>query len=243
LRILVDYILNNARLSSGDTIDFLYENVKTIQRLLVINQYDHKHYYFELKSFHEARLYCEYHHYHNITKTFVYFIRTDINQYLIQSSTFDEINLLMNENIMYGILPEEQSLVSLKEILSFVYKDLSSSIEERSQRDQSLYRFCLQIESTLRQMQGEFKLIVPNINGDETEEEYIENLEYLVYGWETILHEEMNNELNKRVLNSTPLAELEFWHERSIRITSILEQMKKGLVIYYFLRFESICLR
>lgn len=112
---------------------------------------------------------------------------------------------------------------------------VSSSIEEISERDQlrlSLNRFRLQIESTLRQMQGEFNLIIPNknllMNGEETEEEYIENLEYLVYDWEGILHEEMNNELNKRVLNSNPLAELEFWHERSIRITSILEQMKKG---------------
>jgi hypothetical protein len=162
-----------------------------------------------------------------------------MNQYLIQSSTFDEMKAVMNENIIYGIIPEGEPLESLVEILSFVYKDIlppiTSTIEEISERDElrlSLNRFCLQIESTLRQIQGEFKLIIPNknfvVNGEETEEEYIENLEYLVYNWETILHEEMNNELNRRVLNSTPLAELEFWHERSIRITSILEQMKKG---------------
>ncbi|CAF3159153.1 unnamed protein product, partial [Rotaria sp. Silwood2] len=67
------------------------------------------------------------------------------------------------------------------------------------------------------------------LNGDETDEEYIENLEYLVYNWKRTLHEEINNELNKRVINSNPLAELEFWHERSIRVTSILEQMQKGI--------------
>ena len=81
-------------------------------------------------------------------------------------------------------------------------------------------------------MQGEFHLTIPNknllLNNEENDEEYIENLEYLVYDWETILHEEMNNELNKRVVDASPLAELEFWHERSIRITSILEQMSKG---------------
>ncbi|CAF4750183.1 unnamed protein product, partial [Rotaria sp. Silwood1] len=103
---------------------------------------------------------------------------------------------------------------------------ISPSIEETSQRDElhlSLNRFLLHIKSTLRQIQGEFNLIISNknflINGDETDEEYIENLEYLFYNWERILHEEMNNELNKRVIDSSPLAELEFWHERSIRIT------------------------
>ncbi|CAF1502654.1 unnamed protein product [Adineta steineri] len=243
----IDYVFNNARLSTGDIIDSMYENVRNIQRLLVINQYDNKHYYFQLRSFHEARLYCEYQHYHNLTKKiFIYFIRTDINQYLIQSSTYDEMNLLMNENLIYGIIPEEQPLESLSEILSLIYKNLlppindqslklsSFIVEETSERDQlrlSLNRFHLQIQSTLRQMQGEFHLMISNknlfINGEETEEEYIENLEYLVYDWEAILHEEMNNELNKRILNTNPLDELEFWHERSIRITSILEQMKK----------------
>ena len=153
------------------------------------------------------------------------------------------MNLIMNENLIYGILPEGEPLESLIEILNFIYKDLlppiTVSFENLSERDElrlNLNRFCLQIESTLRQMQGEFKLIIPNknvlFNAEETEEEYIENLEYLVYNWETILHEEMNNELNRRVLNSTPLAELEFWHERSIRITSILEQMKKGSFLH-----------
>ncbi|CAF0941568.1 unnamed protein product [Rotaria sordida] len=250
----IDYVINHAHLLSGDTIDSSYEYLKNIQRLLVINQYDNKNYYFELKSFRQIHLYCEYYHYYNlIKKTFIYFIRTDIKQYLIQSSTFDEMNLIMNENIIYGIIPEEQPpLVSLVEILSFIYNHIlpsineqsskngliSPSIEEPSQRDQlylGLNRFRLHIKSTLRQMQGEFNLIIPNknflINGDETDEEYIENLEYLVYNWERILHEEMNNELNKRVLNSSPLAELEFWHERSIRITSILEQMKKDDVM------------
>ncbi|CAF4411163.1 unnamed protein product [Rotaria sp. Silwood2] len=248
-----DYVINHARLLSGDTIDLSYEYLKNIQRLLVINQYDNKNYHFELKSFHQIHLYCECYHYYNlIKKTFAYFIRTDIKQYLIQSSTFDEMNLIMNENIIYGIIPEEQPLVSLLDSLSFIYNHIlptineqsskngliSPSIEESFQRDQlhlSLNRFRLHIKSTLRQMQGEFNLIIPNknflINGDETDEEYIENLEYLIYNWEKILHEEMNNELNKRVLNSSPLGELEFWHERSIRITSILEQMKKDDVM------------
>lgn len=95
-----------------------------------------------------------------------------------------------------------------------------------------LDRFCSQIQSTVRQIQGEFTLVIPTKNlsmtGEETEEEYIENLEYLLYDWEGILHEELNNELNRRVIQSTPLAEIEFWHERSIRITSLLEQMKRG---------------
>jgi hypothetical protein len=228
--------------------------LKNIQHLLVLNQYDNKRYHFQLKSIDETRLYCEYHHYHNITrKIFIYFIRIDIQQYLIQSSTYDEMNLIMNDNIIYGIIPDEQPLVSLLEILSLVYKDLLPSInnqkifDETSQYDQlrlSLNHFCLQIESTIRQMQGEFNLIIPEkyliFNGNETEEEYIENLEYLVYNWETILHKEMNNELNKKVLNSSPLDELEFWRERSIRITSILEQMKKGFVLIFHIFFQFI---
>ena len=219
----------------------MYEDLKEAQRLLVINQYDHKRYYFGLYTIHEARLYCEYYHYHNITrKTFVYFIRLDIQQYLIQSSNYDEMSMIMNENIIYGIIPDEQPLESLLEILSSIYNDLlpPASKEETSQHDQlrlSFNHFRLQIESTLRQIQGEFHLTVPQeylvFNGEESEDEYIENLEYLVYNWESILQKEMNNEFNKRVFNSTPLDELEFWHERSIRISSILEQMKKDDVM------------
>jgi hypothetical protein len=222
--LLVDFVFNHARLSTGDTID----DLKNIQRLFVINQYDHKRYHFGLNSIHEARLYCEYHHYHNITttrKTFVYFIRM---KYLIQSSTYDEMSVIMNENIIYGIVPDEQPLESLLEILSSVYNDLLPHDQLRL----NLNHFRRQIESILRQMQGEFNLIIPNdFNGEETEDEYVENLEYLVYNWESILQKEMNKVLNKRILNSSPLDELEFWHERSIRISSILEQMKKDDVI------------
>ncbi|CAF5192056.1 unnamed protein product, partial [Rotaria magnacalcarata] len=129
----IDYVMNYARLSSGDSIDSAYEYLKTIQRLLVMNQYDNKNYYFELKSYRETHLYCEYYHYHNLTKkTFVYFIRTDIQQYLIQSSTFDEMNLIMNENITYGFIPEEQPLVSLVEILSLIYHDILPSVNQQS---------------------------------------------------------------------------------------------------------------
>lgn len=142
---LVNYVINNARLSSGDIID---ETIQTIQRLLVINEYDNKHYYFELKSFHEARLYCEYQHYHNIgRKTFIYFIRTDINQYLIQSSTYDEMNLIMNENIIYGIVPDEQPLVSLVEILSLVYNNLLPPVNDQSLKSKNVvvyFRFIFQ---------------------------------------------------------------------------------------------------
>jgi hypothetical protein len=129
----VDFVINHARLSTGDTIDSLYEDLKDTQRLLVINQYDHKHYYFELNSIHEACLYCEYHHYHDITrKTFVYFIRMNIDQYLIQSSNYDEMNVIMNENIIYGIVPDEQPLESLLEILSSIYNNLLPTVSTKS---------------------------------------------------------------------------------------------------------------
>ncbi|CAF0910630.1 unnamed protein product [Adineta ricciae] len=242
----MDYVFNNARSSTHDTIDLLYENLRSLQRLLVVNQYDNKHYHFVLKSYHEVRLYCEYQHYHNIVsmkKSFVYFIRIDSQQSLLQSSTFDEMNAIMNETIIEGTVSEQHSLESLVEILSLVYNHLlppvmdqpSSDTSERDQLRVSLNRFCSQIQSTVRQMQGEFTLTIPtktlSMSGEETEEEYIENLEYLLYDWEGILHEELNNELNRRVIQPTPLAEIEYWHERSVRITSILEQMKRDDVM------------
>ena len=236
--VLVDYIYNNARLSSGQTIDALYENLKSVQRLLVINQHDQKHYHFALESFHQARLYCEYRHYHNITtastmKTFLYFIRTDSSAYLMQASTWEATCTILDEHCIYGIVPAEPPLVSLKDLLLSVYQHLLPTCHDRLQLE--FYRFRQQIDSTLRQMQGEFHLTIPERiltnTSDETEEEHIENLEYLVYDWETILSKEMNNELNKRMFDSSPLAEMEFWHERSIRITSILEQMNKGLFL------------
>ena len=239
----LDFVFNHARLSTGDTIDSLYEDWRNIEHLLVINQHDHKRYHFTLNTTQQARLHCEYQHYHDLTrKTFVYYIRMDSDQYLLQSSTYEEMSGIMNENLIYGIVPDEQPLISLGDSLRLVYKDIlpqisKSKVDEVLQYDQlrvNFDRFDRQIESTLRQMQGELNLIVPKeylvFHGDESEDEYIENLEYLVYNWESILQKEMNEELNRRMIKRRPLDELEFWHERSIRISSILEQMKKGWI-------------
>ena len=243
-----DFVFNHARLSTGDTIDSLYEDWKTIQQLLVINQHDHKRYHFTLNTTQQARLYCEYHHYHDLNrKTFVYYIRTDREQYLLQSSTYEEMNVIMNDNLIYGIISDEQPLIALGDSLVLVYGDLLSRRSKNGMDEVvSFDRFHRQIESTLRQIQGELNLIVPEeylvFHGDESEDEYIENLEYLVYTWERTLQKEMNEELNRRMIKGRPLDELEFWHERSIRISSMLEQMKKGLSKFLKKNFNLISL-
>ena len=226
---LVDFVFNHASLSTGDIIDSLYEDLHNIQRLIVINQFDNKRYQFGLVSIDEVRLFCEYRDYQNCIKkkNFVYFIRINIQQYLTQLSTFNETNDFMNNELIYGTIADDQPFSSLLDILSFIFSAYSFDEQLRS----SFHHFQKQIESTQHQIQGEFHLDVPNeylvYNVDDAEDEYIENLESLVYSWETQLHKEMNKEFNKRMINSTPLDELQFWHQRSIRLTSILEQMKK----------------
>ncbi|CAF1057845.1 unnamed protein product [Didymodactylos carnosus] len=293
----VGYVFEHARLSSGDSIQNTFQIIQQARRLLAINQFDGKKYRFERRLFDEAQLYCEYRQYSQqlYSKPFIYFIRTDTEKRLQQPSTLEETDIIMSENLIYGIIPNKYPLFSLVDILSSVFENLlqlndhkitgetlltdsssnlrskissttqlpikafdiksSSSLQQeimygfddyiinetncRYAPKMALHRFHLQLQSTLRQMQGEFQLHVPiqllNKNlitsGDETEEEYIENLEYLIYDWETILHQELNNELSKKVTNSSPLAELEFWKERSIRMTSLLEQMKKEEVL------------
>lgn len=131
----MDYVFNNARSSTNDANDLLYENLRSLQRLLVVNQYDNKHYHFALKSYHEARLYCEYQHYHNIIsvkKSFVYFIRIDSQHSLLQSSTFNEMDAIMNETIIEGTVSEQHPLESLVDILSLVYNHLLPPVMDQT---------------------------------------------------------------------------------------------------------------
>jgi hypothetical protein len=65
----------------------------------------------------------------------------NIDQYLIQSSNYDEMNVIMNENIIYGIVPDEQPLESLLEILSSIYNNLLPTVSTKSKKIKNSF-FC-----------------------------------------------------------------------------------------------------
>ena len=54
-------------------------------------------------------------------KCFLYSIRMDIKQYLMKTSPFDEMNVIMNGNALFGMISNEQSSLSLIDILSCVH--------------------------------------------------------------------------------------------------------------------------
>ena len=196
----------------------------------MINEHDQKTYRFELRSVQQTELYCEYENYERVReKSFVYFIRTDRDSSLNQMSTMDDIDSRMKQIFLYGFIPVEQPLIYLKSILPFFQRpNLSKNIDESDRYLIDFHRFSSQIDSIIRQVQGEFRLIVPMTNDDNDEEFVVEHYESILSDWEKLLHEQMNNELHRRANDSSPLGELEFWHERSIRISSILEEMNRS---------------
>jgi dynein heavy chain len=96
-----------------------------------------------------------------------------------------------------------------------------------------MQKFINHIDLTIRQIEGEVRLKMPEVelpedlNGIENNELLILTLETAVYEWETQIAEGLEA-LNRRVPKGDgPLAEIDYWKERNISLSGIFEQTKQ----------------
>jgi dynein heavy chain len=96
-----------------------------------------------------------------------------------------------------------------------------------------MQKFINHIDLTIRQIEGEVRLKMPEVElpedltGIENNELLVLTLETAVYDWETQIAEGLEA-LNRRVPKGDgPLAEIDYWKERNISLSGIFEQTKQ----------------
>ena len=102
----------------------------------------------------------------------------------------------------------------------------------------TMQKFVNHIDLTIRQIEGEVKLKIPDIElpkdgpfpGIEKDETLINALETAVYEWETQISDALEVQNRKTPKGGGPLAEIDYWKERNISLSGIFEQTKQEKV-------------
>ncbi|KAJ1332384.1 hypothetical protein BSLG_008688 [Batrachochytrium salamandrivorans] len=98
----------------------------------------------------------------------------------------------------------------------------------------TVQRFTSQIAHTLQQVTGETRLEIPNelaelnemeIRQAATEPEMVHSLEVLAEEWIEIVSGSLAKEFKKSPIGNGPLAEIEFWRDRSASLSTLYEQL------------------
>ncbi|XP_009299843.1 dynein axonemal heavy chain 10 [Danio rerio] len=105
------------------------------------------------------------------------------------------------------------------------------SFEVRDDLLHSTHKFLQVIDQTLRQLEGEFKLHMPEIDLEGEVELFLSNsvmvdkLEQCVMNWHTQITIVIEEQKRKKPQGPGPLAEIEFWRERVAVFSSLIEQL------------------
>ena len=96
-----------------------------------------------------------------------------------------------------------------------------------------MQKFISHIDLTIRQIEGEVRLKIPDIELPEDlkdvdkDELLIHTLETAVYDWETQISDALEVLTQKTPNGDGPLAEIDYWKERNISLSGIFEQTKQ----------------
>ena len=97
----------------------------------------------------------------------------------------------------------------------------------------TMQKFINHIDLTIRQIEGEVRLKMPEIElpetmeGIEKDEALINRLESVVYEWESQINEAIEAQNRRVPKDEGPLAEIDYWKERNISLSGIFEQTKQ----------------
>ena len=97
----------------------------------------------------------------------------------------------------------------------------------------TMQKFINHIDLTIRQIEGEVRLKMPEIElpetmeGIEKDEALINSLESVVYEWESQINEAIEVQNRRVPKDEGPLAEIDYWKERNISLSGIFEQTKQ----------------
>ncbi|XP_028911199.1 dynein heavy chain 10, axonemal isoform X3 [Ornithorhynchus anatinus] len=99
-----------------------------------------------------------------------------------------------------------------------------------------MQKFLNHIQRTMQQLEGEIKLEMPVISLERdvselaADPEVVESLEQVVINWLKQISSAVDEQLKKSPQGSGPLAEIEFWRERSATLSALTEQTKLPVV-------------
>ena len=99
-----------------------------------------------------------------------------------------------------------------------------------------MQKFISHIDLTIRQIEGEVRLKVPDIElpvdlkDVDKDELLINTLETAVYDWEAQISDALEAQNQKSPNGNGPLAEIDYWKERNINLSGIFEQTKQEKV-------------
>jgi dynein heavy chain, axonemal len=97
----------------------------------------------------------------------------------------------------------------------------------------TMQKFINHIDLTIRQIEGEVKLKIPDIELPidpkeiEKNETLLNTLEQVVYEWEAQIAEAIEAQNRRVPKDDGPLAEIDYWKERNINLSGIYEQTKQ----------------
>jgi dynein heavy chain len=100
----------------------------------------------------------------------------------------------------------------------------------------TMQKFVNHIGLTIRQIEGEVRLKIPNIELPtdlqevERDELLINTLETSVYDWETLIADALEAQNKKIPKGDGPLDEIDYWKERNVNLSGIFEQTKQEKV-------------
>ena len=106
-------------------------------------------------------------------------------------------------------------------------------------------KFLSQISQTIQQIEGEIKLELPDIPNLGTgtisrDARTLERLEYSATNWAHSIQSVVDSCLQRERVGSGPLAEVDYWKERSGVLSSMWEQIKLPQVPIYSTRISIV---
>ncbi|XP_056602848.1 dynein axonemal heavy chain 10 isoform X1 [Triplophysa dalaica] len=108
--------------------------------------------------------------------------------------------------------------------------------EVRDELLSGTYKFLGVLDKTLQQLEGEFKLHIPDLDLEGEVEGIlsslvmVEKLEQCVMNWQTQITIFLEEQKRKKPQGNGPLAEIDFWRERSAVFSCVNEQLKLPVV-------------
>ena len=99
-----------------------------------------------------------------------------------------------------------------------------------------MQKFINHVDLTIRQIEGEIKLQIPDVvlpddpKSLEKNDALLNILETAVYSWETQITEAIEMQIRKSPKGNGPLSEIDYWREQNISFSGIYEQTKQEKV-------------
>lgn len=95
----------------------------------------------------------------------------------------------------------------------------------------NMSKFCTHISRTIQQVEGEVRLDIPDITIDDVQAaagnmDIVTTLEGAVESWEKAIATCLEQQLKKIPVGNGPLAEIDFWRERSSALSAVCEQLE-----------------